>query len=169
MAINFRRTKRSDENSMVDRVTGAFNRRQFDIDLAAGIDSSGLPTATLQIDIDGFERYGKRRGEVSADQVLERVACVVMATVRTTDVVYRHWHASFCVLLPATTSVDARTVAERIRSNIESTPLLAETNVTVSVGVAVGGDSEPVSETAHRAGAALQSVSSSGGNIVVHD
>jgi len=169
MASNFRRTKRSDENSMVDRVTGAFNRRQLDIDLAAGINSSGLPTATLQIDIDGFERYGKRRGEVSADQVLERVACVVMATVRTTDVVYRHWHASFCVLLPATTSVDARTVAERIRSNIESTPLLAETNVTVSVGVAVGGDSEPVSETAHRAGAALQSVSSSGGNIVVHD
>ena len=47
MAISFRRTKKSDENSMVDRVTGAFNRRQLDIDLAAGVDSSGLPIATL--------------------------------------------------------------------------------------------------------------------------
>lgn len=106
---------------------------------------------------------------MSADQVLEREAWVVMATMRTTDVVYRHWYASFCVLLPAATSVDAGTVAERIRSNIELTPLFAETDVTVSVGVAVGGDSEPVSETAHRADAALKSVSSSGGNIVVYE
>jgi diguanylate cyclase (GGDEF)-like protein len=167
MAISFRRTKKSDENIIVDSVTGAFNRRQLDIDLAAGVDSSGLSTATLLIDVDDFERYGKR-GEVSADQVLERVAWVVMATVRTSDIVYRHRHASFCVLLPATTDVDATTVAERIRSNIESTPLLVGSNVTVSVGVAVGG-SEQVSETVDRADAALESVSSSGGNVVVHD
>lgn len=37
-------------------VTGVSNRRQLDIDLAAGVASSSLPTATLQIEIDGFER-----------------------------------------------------------------------------------------------------------------
>ncbi len=167
MAISFRRNKKSDDNLIVDRVTGAFNRRQLDLDLAAGVDSSGLSTATLMIDVDDFDRYGKR-GEVSADQVLERVAWVVMATVRTSDIVYRHRHASFCVLLPATTDVDATTVAERIRSNIESTPLLVESNVTVSVGVAVG-DSEAVSQTVDRADAALESAARTGGNLVVHD
>lgn len=167
MAISFRRTKKSDDDLIVDRVTGAFNRRQLDLDLAAGVDSSGLSTATLMIDVDDFERYGKR-GQVSADQVLERVAWVVMATVRTSDIVYRNRHASFCVLLPATTDEDATTVAERIRSNIESTPLLVESNVTVSVGIAIG-DSDEVSNTVHRADAALESVASSGGNVVVHD
>lgn len=167
MAISFRRNKKFDEHLTVDRVTGAFNRRQLDIDLAAGGDSSGLSTATLMIDVDDFERYGKR-GEVSADQVLERVAWVVMATVRTSDIVYRHRHASFCVLLPATTDDDATIVAERIRSNIESTPLLVESTVTVSVGIAVG-NSGHVSDTVDRADAALESIATSGGNIVVHD
>ncbi len=165
MAFSFRRSK-SDDNIIVDRLTGAFNRRQLDLDLAAGVDASGLSTATLMIDVDDFSRYGKR-GEVSADQVLERVAWVVMATVRTSDIVYRHRHASFCVLLPATTDEDATTVAERVRSNIESTPLLVESNVTVSVGVAIG-ESDDVSETVHRADVALGSATSTGGNVVVH-
>lgn len=167
MAFSLRRKKKVDESLIVDRLTGAFNRRQLDLDLAAGVDASGLSTATLMIDVDDFERYG-RRGEVSADQVLERVAWVVMATVRTSDIVYRHRHASFCVLLPATSDVDATTVAERIRSNIESTPLLVESQVTVSVGVAVG-DSGTVSDTVHRADAALGSGATRGGNVVLHD
>ncbi len=167
MAISFRLSKKPDENLIVDRVTGTFNRRQLDLDMAAGVDASGMSTATLMIDVDDFERYGKR-GEVSADQVLERVAWVVMATVRTSDIVYRHRHASFCVLLPATPDEDATTVAERVRSNIESTPLLVGSNVTVSVGVAVG-DSHAVSETVERADAALESIATSGGNVVVHD
>jgi len=62
----------------------------------------------LEIDIDSFERYGSRRRAVSADQVLERVGCVVMATVRRTDVIYRHRHGSFCVLLRAAVLSDAK-------------------------------------------------------------
>jgi GGDEF domain-containing protein len=58
--------KKSVENIIVDRVTGAFNRRQLDIDHRAR--TCPLSTATLMIDVDDFERY--KRGEVSADQVL---------------------------------------------------------------------------------------------------
>lgn len=167
MAFRLRRKQQSDDSLIVDRVTGTFNRRQFDLDLASGVDASGMTTATLMIDVDNFDRYGKR-GESPGDKVLERVAWVVMATVRTSDIVYRHLDSSFCVLLPATTDVDATIVAERIRANIESTPLLVESAVTVSVGIAVG-DSGKVSDTVDRAGAALASVADSGGNRVIHD
>ncbi len=167
MALSFRRSRKSDDHIIVDRVTGAFNRRQLDLDLAAGVDSSGLSTATLMIDVDDFERH-TRRGGTSADLVLERVAWVVMATVRTSDIVYRHRPSSFCVLLPATTDDHAVIAAERIRSNIESTPLLTESAVTVSIAVAVGS-SEQVSDTVHRADVALESIAHSGGNCVVHD
>lgn len=72
-------------------------------------------------------------------------------------------------MLPRASLVsDAKTVAERICSNIESTPLLAGTNVSVSVAVTVSG-SEQVTEIADLAGAALAFLSRSGGNIVVHD
>ena len=167
MAFSFRRKHQPDGNIIVDRVTGAFNRRQLDIDLATGVDSSGMMTATLMIDVDDFERYGKRGG-TSGDSVLERVAWVVMATVRTSDIVYRHVSSSFCVLLPATTDEEATIVAERVRANIESTPLLVDSAVTVSVGIAVG-DSGQVSNTVERAGAALESITAIGGNCVVHD
>lgn len=167
MVLKLRRSKRDEEAIIVDRVTGTFNRRQLDIDLAAGVDAAGLSTATLMIDIDEFDRYPKR-GEVTADQILERVAWVVMATVRTSDIVYRHARATFCVLLPATTDGDAGIVAERIRSNIESTPLLVDFDVTVSVGVAVG-ESEHVGETVERANAALGARSGESRNCVVSD
>ncbi len=167
MAFSFRRQRRVDDNIIVDRVTGTFNRRQLDIDLAAGVDASGMSTATLMIHVDDFGRYGKR-GEATGDQILERVAWVVMATVRTSDIVYRHLSSCFCVLLPATTDEDATVAAERIRANIESTPLLVDSAVTVSVAIAVG-DSQHVSKTVERAEAALESVANTGGNRVVHD
>lgn len=167
MALSFLRSKKTDDVIIVDRVTGAFNRRQLDIDVAAGVDPSGLSTATMMIDVDDFDQFGKR-GMASGDQILERVAWVVMATVRTSDIVYRHRAASFCVLLPATADEDALVVAERIRSNIESTPLLSDSAVTVSVGVAIGS-SEHVSSTVDRADAALDSIANSGGNCVVQN
>lgn len=164
----FRRAQPEDDDLIVDRVTGAFNRRQLDIDLANGVDPSGMSTATLMIDIDDFEQFSGKRGTPSGDKILERVAWVVMATVRTTDIVYRHREASFCVLLPATSDEHAVIVAERIRSNIESTPLLTDSNVTVSVGVAIGA-SEQVTNTVHRADAALGGEVTSGRNRVVQN
>jgi GGDEF domain-containing protein len=136
--------------------------------LAAASHSCGFPTVLLEIDTDSFERCGRRRMAVSANQVLERVGCVVMATVRRTDFVCCHRHGSFCLLLSASMVSDAKTMAERICSNIESTPLLAGTNVSVSVAVTVSG-SEPVTEIADPADVALAFVSRSGGSIVVHD
>jgi diguanylate cyclase (GGDEF)-like protein len=145
MVFSIRRAKKRDD-VIVDRVTGAFNRRQLDAVVASGFDTSDQPTATLLIDIDDFERYvtkasgrpGGRPSEGSGDQVLERVSWVIMATVRTTDVVYRHNASGFCALLPATSDEDAFAVADRVRANVAQMPLLAERSVTVSIGVATG-------------------------------
>ena len=159
-----RRAKKRDD-VIVDRVTGALNRRQLDADVAAGLDTSDQPTATLLISVDNFPLYTGKKGLASGDQVLERVSWVIMATVRTTDVVYRHTRDSFCVLLPATTDDDALAVADRIRGNVERMPLLAESRVTVSVGVATGAGTD-LASTIQRADEALASGSSSGANQV---
>jgi diguanylate cyclase (GGDEF)-like protein len=164
MAFSLRRTKKQDD-VIVDRVTGAFNRRQLDTDVATGLDASDQPTATLLIEVDDFDSYSGKKGVVSGDQVLERVSWVIMATVRTTDVVYRHAHSSFCVLLPATSDQNAVVAADRIRGNVQKMPLLAESRVTVSVGVATGTGSD-IATTIERADQALTAGASSGTNQV---
>ncbi len=164
MTFRFRRGRKEDD-VIVDRVTGAFNRRQLDAYVAQGMDTSDQPTATLMIDVDDFSVYNGKKGTASGDRVLERVSWVIMATVRTTDVVYRHGPSSFCVLLPATSDDDALAVADRIRSNVQKMPLLAESRVTVSVGVATGSGRD-LATTIERADAALTAGGRTGPNQV---
>lgn len=166
--MGFLRRGKSNDDLIVDRVTGAFNRRQLDADIAAGLDTSDLPTATLLISVDDFPSYTGKKGVASGDQVLERVSWVIMATVRTTDVVYRHTRDAFCVLLPATSDHDALAVAVRIRTNVERMPLLAESSVTVSVGMATGSGND-LASTIRRADDALASGTASGHNGVHTD
>lgn len=154
MSFSFRRAKPRDD-VIVDRLTGAFNRRQLDVDIANGVDTSGRSTATLMIEVDRFDTYDGRKGNAKGDQVLERVAWVIMATVRTTDVVYRHQPSTFCVLLPSTSDDDAAVVADRVRGNVAKMPLLAEYGVTVTVGVAVG-PSDDIGDAVDRATKALE-------------
>jgi|GEM_PF-901457 len=152
MVFSLRRGKKQDD-VIVDRVTGAFNRRQLDQVVANGFEASDQATATLIVYVDDFDRYVNHR-DTNADQVLERVSWVLMATVRTTDVVYRHDASSFCALLPATDEEAALAVADRIRVNVEKMPLLAESHVTVSVGVATGR-SDDIASSITRAEAAV--------------
>lgn len=153
MSFSFRRGNKQ-EDVIVDRLTGAFNRRQLDVDIAAGIDTSGHSTATLMIEVDEFASYNGKNGNAKGDQVLERVAWVIMATVRTTDVVYRHEASTFCVLLPSTPDDDAIAVADRIRANVAKMPLLADCGVSISVGVA-SGPADDVRDAVDRAVQAL--------------
>ena len=164
MAFKLRRSKKRDD-VIVDSVTGAFNRRQLDTDIAAGIDTSDQPTATLLIDVDDFSAYNGKKGSATGNQVLERVSWVIMATVRTTDVVYRHGPSSFCVLLPATSDEDALSAADRIRENVLKMPLLAESRVTISVGFATGAGND-LATTIERADAVLSAGARSGSNQV---
>jgi Diguanylate cyclase, GGDEF domain len=88
-----------------------------------------------------------------------------MATVRTTDVVYRHNASGFCALLPATADADAFAVAERIRANVAKMPLLLQRNVTVSIGVATGTSTD-LATTIRCATDALAAGVAVGGNRV---
>ncbi len=167
MVFSLRRSSKRDD-VVVDRVTGAFNRRQLDADIAAGINMSDQPTATLLVDVDDFGRYTGTNGAASGDRVLERVSWVIMATVRTTDVVYRPGESTFCVLLPATTDADSRSVADRIRINVEKMPVIADSCVTVSIGVAVGSATN-IAGTIERADRILTAGAVSGTNRVFDD
>lgn len=140
------------EAAGVDRLTGAFNRRQLDADIESGLSTGGTPNATMtaamRINVDQFSNHDSTNHDpenrvttheaATGDQVLEGVAWVIMATARTTDVVYRRGPSTFCVLLPSTGAADAVILARRSAANIDRLPLLAGCGVSVTAGIAVG-------------------------------
>ena len=66
---------------------------------------------------------------------MQTVAHALREALRDADVAARYGGEEFSILLPQTTSDDARTIAERIRQKIEITQF-PHRKVTVSIGIA---------------------------------
>lgn len=154
-----------------DGLTGIANRRFLDRQLEALISGSrrhGRPLAVALVDADRFKRINDSRGHAVGDEVLSEVARRLGARLRTEDHIGRFGGEEFLVLLPDTGADDAAAVAESLRAEVSSRPVVVEggeVDVTVSMGWAVWeGD------TAHalvaRADAALYRAKAEGRNRV---
>ena len=101
--------------------------------------------------VDGFDSIEPTKRH---RKVLDQVSWVITDTMRSTDAVYRHGVAGFCIVMAQTPEGEALNAADRLRVNVESMPLLADAGVTVSVGVAVGSEAD-LDESIARAGQAV--------------
>jgi two-component system cell cycle response regulator len=158
---------RSLEMAVTDPLTGLRNRRYVRRHLDAVLRGSGA--AVLLIDVDHFKRVNDTRGHAAGDLVLREVAERVRAHLRAADVVARYGGEEFMVVMAGATTEDACLVAERLRSAIDSTPVVAEghaLHVTASVGVAAGEPGTPCDEVVGAADAALYRAKNSGRNRV---
>lgn len=129
--------------TMIDGLTGIFNRRYFDSFLTSlwGINKrEEFPIGLIMIDIDLFKNYNDTYGHVVGDQCLKSVAKIIEGALsREGDFVARFGGEEFAVLLSNTRENEAAILAEQIREKVESTMIeneVAEIHVTVSVGVA---------------------------------
>ena len=161
------------EDSLVDPLTGANNRRRFDRDLDAtlGRAAIGAPVSLAIVDLDHFKRVNDTHGHPAGDALLKAVVATVQQAVRPGDGVYRFGGEEFCVLFPDTTGDEARDVAERVREAIASNPFdvgAAEPlPATASIGVAstTRGRAD-AAELLARADAALYAAKEGGRNRV---
>ncbi|MGF6726533.1 diguanylate cyclase (GGDEF)-like protein/PAS domain S-box-containing protein [Paraburkholderia sp. GAS41] len=149
-----------------DGLTGLFNRRHFDLELAsqwrqlAAVEDSGF-TAVVMIDIDAYKSYNDHYGHQRGDECLRTIAqTIAMSARRPTDIVARYGGEEFALILRETDLHGGRVVAERIRRAVEGlqVPHLASPvgMVTISLGVAAlqpreGGDAASLVAAADRA------------------
>lgn len=109
--------------SEIDPLTQIANRRAYDKALELKISDvyrTTRPLSLLMIDIDLFKLFNDNYGHDAGDEVLFLVAqTIAEALPRNTDMVARYGGEEFTVLLAATDSKGAVSVAERIRLNIE--------------------------------------------------
>lgn len=102
-----------------DGLTGAANRVFFDATLAETIARSArfpnMHFSVLVIDINGLKQINDQFGHDKGDEMIQMVAKTLSAACRETDTLCRMGGDEFVLLLPATTSDQAKTMVERIR------------------------------------------------------
>ncbi|HOT58086.1 MAG TPA: diguanylate cyclase DgcA [Spirochaetia bacterium] len=97
------------------------------------------PLCVIMTDIDNFKHFNDTYGHNCGDLVLKEVAQIIQQLIRPTDIAARYGGEEFCIMLPNTTPKQAKLIAERIRSKVESTVTEYENfklSVTISLGVA---------------------------------
>lgn len=107
----------------LDPLTGAYNRRKFLEFLAIQemyMATSGKPLSMLMFDIDHFKRVNDTYGHDVGDIVLKHICILAENNVREGDKLGRWGGEEFMVLLAGADLRQARALAERLRSAIES-------------------------------------------------
>jgi two-component system cell cycle response regulator len=134
-ALNFRATH--------DSLTGIPNRPAIMEALTAEIARQmrdNRPFGIVLADIDHFKTVNDTYGHLSGDDVLRTIARRLRDSTRPYDSVGRLGGEEFLIVAPSSDICGTMALAERIRKDIESQPVIAQTGsirVTVSLGIAV--------------------------------
>jgi len=163
------------QGSRLDPLTGTFNhnymldRLKHEV-LRAG--RYGRSLALVMVDVDGFASLNNREGSTCADLMLREVARALTSRLRGVDLVARTGADEFSVVLPETSLLVARPIAERLRRAVEGLrcqiPAEQEREVQVTVSLGVAGLPHPevveVPDLLRCARAALSRAAEAGGN-----
>jgi diguanylate cyclase (GGDEF)-like protein/PAS domain S-box-containing protein len=134
-----------------DVLTGLFNRRRFEDELARLVDYSQRygGGAALLLDLDNFKYVNDSMGHQAGDELIRSIAGVLRQSVRSTDVLARLGGDEFAILLPQVGREGAEEMAIRLVEVVRSHTVVAAERpirVTTSVGVTVLGQAELTAE-----------------------
>ncbi|MFQ5531628.1 MAG: GGDEF domain-containing protein [Candidatus Nanoarchaeia archaeon] len=121
-----------------DEKTGLYNNKFFENILDMEIEKAKRGKQKLSlfiIDIDFFKQINDKYGHIKADEVLARLAKVVMKQIRKSDIAARFGGEEFFILLPETNLEKATKLTSRLKSAIKSDKMLKRYGVTVSGGL----------------------------------
>jgi len=130
-----------EHQAQTDSLTGLYNHRFFHERLRAELtratrvhDSIGL----LMFDIDDFKRVNDICGHAVGDQILVALAESTCALIHTSDIACRLGGEEFAVILPSCGAGDALALGRRLQERLQTQPIDAAGEVTVSIGIAEG-------------------------------
>lgn len=159
-----------------DELTGLANRRQLftlGSQLFELADRYRKPLSVVMFDLDHFKGINDRHGHLAGDRMLQQIARLAEAQLRSVDLLARYGGEEFAILLPETDAGRALEVAERIRASIADLELAFgqfRLRATISVGIAaVTGHGDSLERLIGRADTALYAAKDSGRNRCIVD
>jgi diguanylate cyclase (GGDEF)-like protein/PAS domain S-box-containing protein len=125
-----------------DPLTGLNNRRHLLVLGTQCIHQArryNHPMVAMMIDIDHFKKINDMYGHATGDNALKHLAEQLRAGVRSADIIGRYGGEEFVILMPETSLLTGKQLAERLLVNIRNSQI--ETNgtkfsLTISVGIA---------------------------------
>lgn len=123
----------------LDPLTGLLNRRAIEKRLLFELESPDTPPtpcAVMLLDLNDFKQINDVYGHLSGDRALKHIAHLMHKSIRSTDILGRWGGDEFLVIMPNTTTEQARSTAERIAESLAENPLSGTAGH--SVGVSIG-------------------------------
>jgi diguanylate cyclase (GGDEF)-like protein len=154
-----------------DYLTGLHNRRYLARELGRYAEAPAAgPFSLAVLDLDHFKEVNDRFGHEAGDQVLMRVAALLLGGVRGQDVVVRTGGEEFVLLMPQTDASAAEACCQRVRHAIRDEPwgaIVPGLSLTVSAGVATADDASDLQTLAELADRRLYMAKRTGRDRVV--
>ncbi len=159
-----------------DPLTGLGNRLRMreDIEaLSAQLERYGHGCCVMLCDVDFFKSYNDTYGHLAGDEVLKKVAQVILKNLRRGDVAYRYGGEELLIVLPEQSLQSGSLVAERLRRSVEDLAITHETRtppgvVTISVGLSalLSGEKKSFEELLKESDTALYEAKDAGRNTI---
>ena len=163
------------EQSIVDQLTGLYNRRYLDDsseNIVAGIKRRGTNLGILMLDVDHFKEVNDKYGHDNGDVVLKNVSKQIRKSIRSSDIAVRFGGEEFLALLIDIKEGEGVVVAEKIRKAVESSPLEIPGGVVIKKTISIGvceypADSDKFWQAVKYSDVALYEAKENGRNKVV--
>jgi diguanylate cyclase (GGDEF)-like protein len=159
--------------AITDALTQIMNRRGITVgllDAMAQAERYNTPLTIAMIDIDHFKQVNDSYGHEAGDKVLKDIAAILSEALRMPDKVGRYGGEEFLIMLPHTTLVQGRKIADRIRASVSKWEFNIGTKkikLTISIGVIQYKAGEDLERFLSQADKALYEAKASGRNLVV--
>ena len=127
--------------SVLDGLTGLYNRRQFEIGLEQEFNRTKRHPSDFSLailDIDFFKKVNDTYGHQYGDYVLKTVADLMKQSFRKTDLLYRYGGEELVMIMPETNIEGALVPVQRLRRMVEEYDFEyngVKAKVTVSIGL----------------------------------
>jgi diguanylate cyclase (GGDEF)-like protein len=158
-----------DFRATTDPLTGLFNRRKFNRELAMEMlraQRYGTPLSLVMYDIDQFKSINDTYGHQAGDAVLIELSHFVGAHIRQNDALARWGGEEFMILSPGCDGAMARQLAEKLCDAIRTLTIDGVVHVTCSFGVAQFEPDDMLDEFVTRADQAMYRAKIAGRNRV---
>ncbi|MDM8564932.1 diguanylate cyclase [Candidatus Halobeggiatoa sp. HSG11] len=123
-------------------------------------------------DIDNFKHVNDTYGHATGDSILEKVSTLFSNKIRTSDIVGRYGGEEFIFCFSQTSINDAVNILERIRSELQASPMSIDNSknikVTCSFGVSTFQANISLDESIKQADDALYIAKKNGRNRIIH-
>lgn len=141
IAAQYRTNRKMHTLSIKDALSGLFNRRyifEYLQTAVVGSNPEKINLSIILIDIDDFKKINDQYGHPVGDDVIRKVAELGREVFRQDDIFGRIGGEEFLCVLPRTTIIEAKKIAERFLALISASNMVQghQEPVTVSLGIA---------------------------------